>query len=350
MIRIGISTGDINGVGLEVILKTLSDNRVLDLCQPIIYGSSKVASYHRNIVKIENLNLFGTKSVERLKDGAINIVNCWQENVNITLGKATEEGGKYSFLALDQAMKDLNNGLIDALVTAPINKKAMQMANFPHPGHTEFITEKSGAKESLMLMVNEDLRVGLVTNHLPIRQVADAIKKEKIAQKIQIFNETLKIDFGLDRPRIAVLGLNPHAGDEGVLGEEDEKEIRPAVIEAKKKGILAVGPYPADGFFGSGEHRKFDGILAMYHDQGLVAFKALSFGEGTNYTAGLPVIRTSPDHGTAYNIVGQNIADPSSFRKALYLAIDAVRHRANYTEMHANPLVKAKSNKEEIEE
>ncbi len=337
--KIGISIGDINGIGLEVVLKTLSNPKILDICIPIIYGSSKVVSYHKNIVSID-FQFHGTRSCDRLHTDRVNIVNCWQESVNITLGKPSEQSGQYAILSLEAAVKDLKAGLIDALVTAPINKNAMKMADFPFPGHTEYLSQSLGGGESLMLMVNDDLRIGLATNHLPLGEVTPTLTKELIISKLQIFEQSLKADFGMERPTIAVLGLNPHAGDEGVLGEEEEKMIRPAVVEMKKKGMLTMGPFPADGFFGSGQYRKFDGILAMYHDQGLIPFKLLSFGNGVNYTAGLSAVRTSPDHGTAYDLAGKNEADPSSFRNALFTAIDISRNRQQYEEMTSNPLVK----------
>ncbi|MBK8703573.1 MAG: 4-hydroxythreonine-4-phosphate dehydrogenase PdxA [Saprospiraceae bacterium] len=338
-IKVGISMGDMNGIGLEVILKTLSHPKILDSCIPIVYGSTKVVSYHKNIVDVD-FPFQPIRAVNQLVTDKINIVNCWQENVNITLGKPSEAGGKYAYRALEAAVLDLKQGQIDALVTAPINKHAMQQAGFAFPGHTEYITHQLGAQESLMLMVSNGMYVGLATNHLPIGQVARAITKELIMRKIQIMNDALRIDFDIDRPTIAVLGLNPHAGDHGVIGDEEEKFIRPAIVEMKKRGILVMGPFSADGFFGSGQYNKFNGILAMYHDQGLIPFKALSFGSGVNYTAGLSAVRTSPDHGTAYDIAGQNEADPSSFRQALFMAIDIARNRQNHTEMHQNALVR----------
>jgi 4-phospho-D-threonate 3-dehydrogenase / 4-phospho-D-erythronate 3-dehydrogenase len=338
--KIGITIGDMNGIGLEVILKTLTDERILKLCTPVIYGSSKVVSYHKNIVEIPDFQFNSIRSADQIDAGKINIVNCWADNVNITLGKVSDAGGKYAYMALERAVKDLNTGLIDALVTAPIHKKAMQLADFPFAGHTEYITKEVGAKDSLMFMVSDAMRIGLVTNHIPIKDVASKIHKDRVFKKIAMMADTLKIDFGIEKPTIAVLGLNPHAGDDGVIGEEDRSMILPAIEEAKNKGILAFGPFPADGFFGSSQYSKFDGILAMYHDQGLVAFKAISFGAGVNYTAGLPVVRTSPDHGTAFDIAGKNEADPASFRKALFLAIDIAKNRYDYTEMTANPLQK----------
>ena len=337
-LKIGISIGDINGIGLEVILKTLADKRILDWCVPVLYGSTKVASYHKNIIKVKDLTLHNINDIHGLNEAAVNVINCWIENVKITLGKCTAEGGKYAAFSLEQATEDLLAGHLDALVTAPINKKAMQLSGFEYPGHTEYLTAKSQAAESLMLMVNEDLRIGLVTNHIPVSQVASTITTELVFKKIEMMNQSLKMDFGIDKPAIAVLGLNPHAGDGGVLGSEEIDIILPAIELAKKKGILAIGPYAADGLFGSGNFSNFDGILAMYHDQGLVPFKALSFGSGVNFTAGLPVIRTSPDHGTGFDIAGKNTADFSSFRQALYLAMDSSRQRAEYLEMTGNPL------------
>lgn len=345
-IKLGISIGDINGIGLEVIIKALSAQHLIEICTPVIYGSSKVISYHKNIVDAD-FNFHSIRSVDQLLEDKINIVNCWQENVNITLGKASQEGGEYALRSLDAATKDLKEGLIDALVTAPINKEAMKMADFKFTGHTEFLTYMLDGKENLMFMVNDDLRVGLVTNHIPIEQVAHQINKELIIRKLKIMHESLRVDFGIDRPTIAVLGLNPHASDNGVIGEEEEQKIRPAIVECKKKGMMIVGPFPADGFFGSGQYRKYDAILAMYHDQGLIPFKLLSFGAGINFTAGLGKVRTSPDHGTGFDIAGKNEADPSSFRRALFLALDIVRNRNDYAEMHANVLVKREQPQEE---
>ncbi len=339
-IRIGISIGDVNGIGLEVILKALYHEGMLNLCTPVIYGSSKVLSYHKNIVGLEDFHFSTTKSADRLKKGAINLVNCWQDDVSITIGKLSESSGKYAKISLEQAVIDLKNGYIDALVTAPINKKGMQNADFAFPGHTEFLSDAFDIKDSLMFMVNDTLRVGLVTNHLPLKDVPAAVTKEAIIKKLKLLHKSLLVDFGISKPKIALLALNPHASDDGVIGTEEESIIRPVVIEAKKKGILAMGPFPADGFFGSSQYQKFDGILAMYHDQGLIPFKALSFGEGVNFTAGLPIVRTSPDHGTAYEIAGLNKANPSSFRRAIFLAIEIVKNRWTYKEMTANPLQK----------
>jgi 4-hydroxythreonine-4-phosphate dehydrogenase len=349
-LKIGISSGDINGIGLEVALKVLSDKRLLDWCIPIIYASTKVVSYHKNIAKIRDFSFHNANSVEHINPQAVNVINCWMENVKITLGQITAEGGKYATFSLEQATEDLRLGHLDALVTAPINKAAMQASGFEFPGHTEYLTHKFQAPENLMFLVNESLRVGLVTNHLPLSKVAATITQELVLKKIELMAETLQMDFGIDRPAIAVLGLNPHAGDGGVLGTEEQDIIMPAIEAAKKKGILAIGPYAADGFFGSGNYLNFDGILAMYHDQGLVPFKALSFGKGINFTAGLPVIRTSPDHGTGFDIAGKNVADPQSFREALYLALDSARQRAAYKLMTKNPIQEIVIGEEEEED
>lgn len=341
-ITIGISCGDINGIGLEVILKALAINKAGANFNLIVYGSTKVVAYHKNIITQENIQFHNIEAAEEALPGRINVVNCWADNVNITLGKPTDMGGKCAYQALERAVADLKSGTIDALVTAPINKKAMQMADFPFVGHTEYITDVFGAKDSLMLMVSDNIRVGVVTNHLPLREVAAAVTREKVLRKLLILAETLRIDFNIGKPTIAVLGLNPHAGDEGAIGDEDDNIIRPAIEDAKAKGVMAFGPFPADGMFGSGQYHKFDAVLAMYHDQGLVGFKALSFGEGVNYTAGLAAVRTSPDHGTAYDIAGKGEADEASFIKALYLAADIVRNRNEYLDMHANSLERRK--------
>lgn len=348
-IKIGITVGDINGIGLEVILKTLMDKRMPELCTAFIYGSSKIVSYHKNIVGIE-FQFNPTKSSERFSEDKINVVNCWNESVNITLGRPTDLSGKYAFKSLENATTDLKAGLIDAVVTAPINKEAMKLADFPFPGHTEYLAEKFGKAKELMIMLNDDLRVAVVTGHIPISKVAKALNKKLVLEKINILYETLQIDFGIERPTIAVLGLNPHASDNGVMGHEEDKFIRPAIVESKKSGRPVMGPYPADGFFGAGMYKKFDAVLAMYHDQGLIPFKTLSFNGGVNYTAGLSVIRTSPDHGTAYDIVGKNMANPNSFRKSIFTAIDIVRNRNTYKEAHANSLIQRADQLQQVDE
>lgn len=346
-LKVGISIGDLNGIGLEVVLKTIQHPIVRKNCTPIIYGSSKVVSFHHKRTVGGEFKPHIIKLGEhKFNPNKINVVNCWQDNVNVDWGKATKESGMYAHMALEGVMQDLQEGHIDVLVTAPINKEAMKLGGFPFPGHTEYIEQKDGGK-SLMLMLNDTLRVGLVTNHLPIQEVASNIDKKLILSKIRTIDKTLRIDFGVEKPTIAVLGLNPHAGDGGVLGSEEKEIIRPAIIEAKKKGVLAMGPFSADGFFGKGEYIKYDAVLAMYHDQGLVPFKALSFGNGVNYTAGLKVVRTSPDHGTAYDLAGKKEADPSSFRNALFQAIDIHRNRSKYYEMHKDVVRKTQLSDEE---
>ncbi|MEY2904957.1 MAG: 4-hydroxythreonine-4-phosphate dehydrogenase [Bacteroidota bacterium] len=338
-IKIGISIGDLNGIGPEVVIKTFMDERILKWCIPIIYASAKVISYHKNIVDNEFV-FHPIRMDERPKDGVVNVKNCWQENTTITLGKPTEESGKYAIKSLETAVQDLKASKIDALVTAPMNKEALSLSGFQFPGHTEYLQSALGAKQSLMFLVSDEIRVGLVTNHLPLEEVAEHLSIELIEAKFQIMEQSLKVDFGIEKPRIAILGLNPHAGDGGVLGDEESKIILPAIMALKERGKLAIGPYSADGFFGSGNYKNFDGILAMYHDQGLIPFKLLSFGSGTNFTAGLSAIRTSPDHGTGYDIAGKNEADPTSFRTAVYKALDFAKNRKEYYIDHANPVLK----------
>lgn len=336
-LKLGITIGDINGVGSEVIIKALSDERILKLFTPIIYGSSKVLSYYKNIVS-DNFQFSTISTAESAKYNRVNVLNCWEEKADIEIGKATEDAGKFAHIALDRAVRDFQDNQIDGIVTAPINKHAMKMANFPFPGHTEFIADKFKSSSSLMMMVSDTLKVALVTNHEPVSNVASLITKESVSKKLKILNETLIQDFGIEKPVIAVLGLNPHAGDDGAIGTEDDTEVRPAIVEAKKGGMTVMGPYPADGFFGSAQFKKFDAILAMYHDQGLIPFKALSFGNGVNFTAGLPLVRTSPDHGTAYDIAGKNLADESSIRSAIFQAIDIANARKDYHESRENKL------------
>lgn len=340
MIKIGITIGDINGIGPEVIIKALSNTKLLEYFTPIVYGSYKVLSYHKNIVANNNMVFHSIQHPGQAVEGKINLINCWEDNVAITLGRPTEEGGKYAMLALEKAGKDIVEKQIDAVVTAPINKHAMQLAKFPYPGHTEFFTYLDNNSKSLMLMQSEDLKIALATNHLPLSQVAAAISKELVIEKIMTLNKTMIEDFGFEKPLIGVLGMNPHASDNGLMGNEEAMFITPAIIECKKQGIFAMGPYPADGFFGSSIWKKFDAILAMYHDQGLIPFKALTFGHGTNVTGGLSFIRTSPDHGTGYDIAGKNEASASSFLQALYTALDMVRNRTEYFSSRENALVR----------
>lgn len=335
---IGITVGDLNGIGIEVILKTLDDNRILNHCIPVIYGSSKAVSYYRKMFDLERINYHIIDNIEHHRDNTINIINCWQEEVNITPGEYDETMGKYALMALDQASADLRDGKINALVTGPVNKHNIQKQAPDFRGQTEYLEQKIMMGKSMMILASDRLIMGLVTTHIPIRNVADAITSELVGSRIKQLNDALRKDFLIQKPRIAILGLNPHAGDGGLLGNEDEEIIQPAIEKARENNILAFGPYAADGFFGSGNYEKFDGILAMYHDQGLVAFKALSFGSGVNYTAGLPVVRTSPDHGTAYEIAGKGIANEESFRAALFMALDIAANRTDHAEMHRNPL------------
>ena len=335
---VGITIGDMNGIGIEVIIKTFADRRMLDHCTPIIYGSSRAISYHRKVLRSDDFAYHITNSVQKVKHGVCNIINCWNDEVPITIGRPNQRMGWFAMRALEAAATDLKAGYLTSLVTAPVNKNLVNSETESFVGHTEYLNEVCGVKESLMFLVSETLRVGLVTNHLPIKDVAANITSERILAKLRIMCQSLECDFGLVRPKIAVLALNPHAGDGGLIGSEEEDIIKPAINRAKQENLLAFGPFAADGFFGSALYRQFDAILAMYHDQGLVPFKSLSFGHGVNYTAGLPVVRTSPDHGTAYDIAGKNIASEESFRTAIFMALDIVKSRAHYTEMNANPL------------
>lgn len=340
MIRVAITQGDTNGVGYEVILKTFADPAMFELCTPIIYGSPKIAAYHRKALNLET-NFSIINSAEEARNGRLNILACFDEEVKVELGQPSEEAGLAAFKALDRAMTDYRAGLFDVLVTAPINKATIQSPGFHFPGHTEYIETSVGdGNKALMILMNENLRVALVTTHLPIKEVSKAITKEAIIEKATIFHKTLRRDFRISNPRIALLSLNPHAGDNGLLGSEEQEVIKPAIDELENAGIQAFGPYPADGFFGSNAYDHFDGVLAMYHDQGLAPFKTIALESGVNFTAGLPIIRTSPDHGTAYDIAGQGKADENSFRQAVYTAIDVFRNRKNYDEPLENPLPK----------
>ena len=339
-IRVAITQGDTNGVGYEVIFKVFEDPTMLELCTPIIYGSSKIAAYHKKALNKET-NFSVINSAEEARDGRLNLLSCFEEEIKVEFGQPSEEAGGAAFKALDRAMTDFRKGLYDVLVTAPINKATIQSPGFHFPGHTEYIETSLGeGKKALMILMNDRLRVALVTTHLPIKDVATAITKESIMEKATIFHQALKRDFRISNPRIAVLALNPHAGDDGLLGAEEKNIISPAIEALAKKGIQAFGPYPADGFFGAGTFNYFDGVLAMYHDQGLAPFKTIALDNGVNYTAGLPIIRTSPDHGTAYDIAGQDKADENSMRQAIYTAIDVFRNRQFYDEPLQNPLPK----------
>jgi 4-hydroxythreonine-4-phosphate dehydrogenase len=338
-IIIGISHGDINGIGYEVILKTMSDSRMLETFIPVIYGSPKVAAYHRKHLDIQGLNLNIVNSIEEINTKRVNIINCVDDDIKVELGTSTDEAGKAAYTALERATEDLKKGALQALVTAPINKKNIQSDIFHFPGHTEYLEKKFGTgSPALMMLINEVMRVAVVTGHIPIKDVPSTITEDLILDKLKVLNASLKNDFSIERPRIAILGLNPHAGDEGVIGNEEQTVIIPAMKLAEKAGIICAGPYPADGLFGSGNFDKFDAVLAMYHDQGLIAFKTVSMDTGVNFTAGLPIVRTSPDHGTAYDIAGHNIASEESFRQALYMAYDIYQNRNRNKEISANPL------------
>ena len=340
-IKIGITHGDINGIGYEVILKSLLDSRLMECYTPLLYGSPKVAAYHRKTLDLPQISMNQVVSAKEIRADQINIMNCIDEEVQVQLGTASDEAGKAAFQALERAVEDLKAGQIDVLVTAPINKNTIQSDQFNFPGHTEYLEKSAGENEkSLMILLKDDLRVALVTGHIPLAEVPNDITTEKILEKMRLFNLSLKQDFGIGRPRIAVLSLNPHAGDDGLIGKEEQEIIIPAIKQAETKGVLVFGPYPADGFFGSGAFDSFDGVLAMYHDQGLAPFKTIAMEEGVNFTAGLPFIRTSPAHGSAYDIAGQNKASETSFRQAMYTAADIFRNRNRYKEANANPLRK----------
>lgn len=336
---IGITQGDTNGIGYEVIIKTLSDARVLDMCTPVVYGSSKAFGFYRKqIPETENIN---TNVVSTAKDAhpkRVNIVNCVPENLLIEPGQLTHDGSKAAIIALETAVKELKEGAIDILVTAPFNKRAVSEETFMFPGHTEYLVNEFGVKDGLMFLCADKMRVGVATNHLPLSKVPAAITEERILSKLKLMNESLLRDFNIVKPKLAVLGLNPHSGDRGLLGDEEINVIIPAIKRANEEGILAFGPYPPDGFFSINMQYKFDAVLAMYHDQGLIPFKSLAFDSGVNFTAGLPIVRTSPDHGTAYDLAGENKATPQSMLAAIYLAIDVYHNRKRYDEMRANPL------------
>jgi 4-hydroxythreonine-4-phosphate dehydrogenase len=326
---IGVSLGDMNGIGPEVIVKTFKDNRLLKLLTPVVYGNGKIISYYRKTLGVDDLKYNQIRDIDHAKTQNLNILNCWDENVTIKPGIASSDSGKYALKSLEMATRDLIAQKLDGLVTGPIDKKTIQQEDFDFPGHTEYLVQRTGANRGLMLMISENLRIGVVTGHLPLQLVTEQITKERVADKLAILEESLKQDFGVEKPKIAVLGLNPHAGDEGLLGNEEAEIIAPLIKDMKHKGKLVFGPFPADGFFGSQMYLKYDAVLAMYHDQGLIPFKSLSFGSGVNYTAGLPVIRTSPDHGTAYPIAGKGVADESSFRAALFACLDLIKQRGN---------------------
>lgn len=335
---IGITIGDLNGIGPEVVIKTLSDNRILDLCTPVVFCSNKVINYYRKALTDVSFSFNSTKDLKKLHPKQVNVFNCWDEEVPIQPGALTEHGGKYAVRSLNVAMQCLKDNELDGLVTAPIHKANTQMPDFPYTGHTPFLKDKFGAKDVVMILYYNDLRVALATEHIPLADVPSRITKDHLTTKVNILKETLIKDFGIERPKIAVLGLNPHAGDDGNIGKEDKEVIVPFIDSMQQQGTLLFGPYAGDAFFAHGAYKEFDAVLAMYHDQGLIALKTLAEGKGVNYTAGLPVVRTSPDHGTAFDIAGKDLADESSFREALFQCMDILSRRHEYEVYTANPL------------
>ncbi len=335
-IIVGISIGDLNGIGSEVILKTFEDTRMLELCTPVIFANAKIVSFLRKELNID-IAIHGIDKIEQLVVGKINVLNVWREGVNLELGKNDDVVGSYAIKSFVAATKALKEGVVDVLVTAPINKYNIQSEEFKFPGHTDYL-DKELEGDALMLMVHDDLRVGLLTDHVPVNEVAKHLNEKLISSKIKTIIQTLKQDFEIDKPKVAVLGLNPHSGDNGVIGQEEEKIIKPALKKLFEAGNMVFGPFSADGFFGSAQYEKYDAVIATYHDQGLIPFKTLSFGNGVNYTAGLNKIRTSPDHGTAYEIAGKGLANHESFKEAVYLAIDIFKKRNDYQELIKNPL------------
>ncbi|ULQ56376.1 4-hydroxythreonine-4-phosphate dehydrogenase PdxA [Flavihumibacter rivuli] len=338
---IGISCGDLNGIGLELIIKTVSNSRLLDLCTPIIFANNKAINFYRKSLPESNFNYQSIKDFSRINPKQVNIFNCWEEEVNITPGQLTEEGGKYAVLSLQAALQAFKDKQIQGLVTAPIHKKNTQSEQFPYTGHTPFLKDAFNARDVLMLMVAPNMRVGLLTEHVPVTELSQHITRQNILSKLSLMQESLVRDFGIDKPKIAVLGLNPHAGDEGLIGNQEETIIKPAIKEFKQQNNCIIqGPFSADAFFARGYHERFDAVLAMYHDQGLIPFKSLAFGDGVNFTAGLPIVRTSPDHGTAFDIAGKNLADESSMYCAIFTCIDIIRARQEYATNRKNPLKK----------
>lgn len=335
-IVVGISIGDLNGIGIEVILKTFQDKRMLEFCTPVLFGATKVVSYHKKALNLE-VPVHGITNIDQINPNKINVLNIWKEEVKIDLGKATKESGTYAAKSLEAATNHLKENKVDVLITAPIHKENIQSDSFNYPGHTEYLEANLEGK-SLMILLTDELRIGLITGHIPIAKVAETITSELIKDKVDTMHESLKRDFGIVKPKIAVLSLNPHCGDNGVIGKEDDEIIKPTVQEIAASGKLVFGPYAADGFFGSKTYKQFDGVLATYHDQGLAPFKALSFGKGVNFTAGLNRIRTSPDHGTGYDIAGKNLANSSSFTEALFSALQVFNCRNEYKEITKNPL------------
>lgn len=336
---IGISCGDINGIGPEVVIKALSDQRIAEACTPVIFGSGKLINFYRKSVPDAHFNYNIIKDFTKLHHKQVHVYSCWEEDVSITPGQLNDTGGKYAVSSLKASIQALKEGHIHGLVTAPIHKKNVQSAEFNYTGHTPFLRDASGVKDVLMVLYSSNIKVALVTEHVPVKEITQYITRDNILSKLNLLHHSLRKDFGIDKPKIAVLGLNPHAGDEGLLGSEEEAIIKPAIKEAKQN-MLVYGPYSADAFFARSSYLQFDAVLAMYHDQGLIPLKSIAAGEGVNYTAGMPFVRTSPDHGTAFDIAGKNIADPTSFISALFECIDIIRRRSEYDERNKNPLRK----------
>ena len=337
---IGITCGDLNGIGIEIIIKSLADNRILELCTPVVFASNKAINFYRKLLPDINFNYQQLRELNRPNPKLVNIFNCWEEEVVIIPGQMNDTGGHYAIRSLQAAVDALKKNELQGMLTAPIHKKNIQSENFKFTGHTPFLKYAFNASEVVMILFANQFRVALITEHVSIKEVAGFITRDLITRKLNILNESLKRDFGIDKPRIAVLGLNPHAGDEGLIGNEEETIIRPAIKEAKQNNMMITGPFSADAFFARHYHLKFDAVVAMYHDQGLIPFKALASGEGVNFTAGLPVVRTSPDHGTAFDIAGKNKADESSFRTALFACLDIIKSRNEFEENRKNPLRK----------
>ncbi len=346
-IKVGITCGDFNGVGIEVIMKTFLDNRMHQVCTPVIYASNKLISQQRKLLNMTDFQYITVKNSNEIILRKTNVINCWEEEVNVEFGQQTEAAGKYALTSIQHAVNDLKDGKIDVIVTAPINKHNIQSEDFKFNGHTEFFADYFNANDYLMFLVSDDLRVAVVSGHVPFKDVAAGLTQDKIVAKIKSMDRSLKRDFNVRKPKIAVLGLNPHAGDQGLIGSEEKDIIDPAIKKCFAEGMFVYGPYSADGFFGSGSFKKFDAVLAMYHDQGLIPFKALSFTSGVNFTAGLPIVRTSPDHGTAYDIAGKGQAKEDSFREAIYTAINVLENRQMYDEINAKPLAFSKQTRDQ---
>ncbi|MDQ7916692.1 4-hydroxythreonine-4-phosphate dehydrogenase PdxA [Mesonia sp. MT50] len=338
-IRVGISIGDLNGIGSEVILKTFEDPRMLDFCTPVVFANNKLLSFYKKHYKM-NVNFQGVENAEKIIDGKFNVVNVWKDHLKINFGEEDKFLGGFTLQSLEAATQALKEEHIDVLVTAPINKNVIQSDKFNFPGHTDYLAKHLGGGESLMFMISENLKVGLLTDHVPVKEVAKVITPALIEKKIKIISSSLEADFRVRKPKIAVLGINPHSGDNGVIGKEDEEVLKPTLKRLRDRGNLVYGPYAADSFFGTKNYQNFDAVVAAYHDQGLIPFKTLSFGNGVNFTAGLEKIRTSPDHGTAYEIAGKGEADPTSFKEAVFAAIEIFRNREEYKELTKNPLKK----------